>query len=104
MYHPVQLILQRVPASPALEASVFEAVRHLERVCDFIRGCQVFIRGPEASDDGVYCINLKLRTRDGEITIAESRARHPEHRDVNVALRETFVRAQRVLDSHRHST
>jgi hypothetical protein len=97
MHYPVKLILQRVPDSPALEASVFDAVRQLEQFCDYILGCQVFIRGPEASDDGVYAVNLTLRTPDSEITVAESRLRHPEHRNVETALSDAFVRARQEL-------
>jgi hypothetical protein len=93
MHYPVKLILQRVQASAAIEASVFDAVTHLEHSCDYILGCQVFIRGPEVGDDGVYAVSLTLRTSDREITIAESRVRNPEHRDIQAALRDTFVRA-----------
>ena len=97
MQYPVEVILQRAQASPDIGASVFDAVSGLEHFCDHILGCQVFVRGPEASDDGVYVVSLKIRTPDAEITIAGSRLNNPEHRSLQAALRDAFAQARREL-------
>lgn len=97
MQCPVTLVLDRVPDARPLEANVFDAIRQLEQFCDRIQGCHVLIRGPEASDDGIYAINLKLRTPGREVTIGEHRIPDPEHRDLKAALRDTFARARQEL-------
>ena len=97
MQYPVEVILQRTAGTPELEASVFEAVGQLEELCDYILGCQVFIRGPAASDQGVYVVSLKLRTPDCEITIAGNRQSDPTHVVLESALRDAFAQARREL-------
>jgi hypothetical protein len=99
MHYPVEVILQRTASTPELERSVFDAVRQLEEYCDRILGCQVFIRGPTAGDEGVYVVSLRLRTRDCEITIAGGRRTDPAHAEFGAALRSAFLQAKRELSS-----
>jgi hypothetical protein len=97
MHCPVTLVFERVPESLALEASVFDAIRHLEQFCDHIMSCHALIRGPEVSGDGIYVIDLKLRTPEREITIEHGGHPNPEHRNVDAALRDTFALARQEL-------
>jgi hypothetical protein len=97
MQYPIEVILQRTDDTPEVEEAAFQAVGQLAQFCDHILGCQVFIRGPAASDDGVYVVNLKVRTPDCEITIAGARRRNEAHRELSAALRDAFGQAAREL-------
>lgn len=97
MHCPVTLVFERVPESLALEASVFDAIRHLEQFCDHILSCHALIRGPEASNVGIYAIALTLRTPEREINIEPSRVPNLEHRDIDTALRDVCARARQEL-------
>lgn len=100
MRYPVELICQRTPPTPEVEAEVFDAIQQLEGYCDHITGCQVLVRGPSASASG-YTVSLKLRTPDAEMTIAGGRRNAPERCSLKLALREAFAQAAyelRMLD------
>jgi hypothetical protein len=97
MQYPVEVILQRTAGSAEVEACVFDAVGQLEEFCDHILGCQVFICGPDATDAGIFAVNLKVRTPDCEITIAGHRRRDCAHRDLRSALHDAFSHAEREL-------
>jgi hypothetical protein len=99
MQYPIQIIFQRTDAVIESEAAVFEAIGRLESFCDHIVGCEVFIRGPEASDQNIYVVSLKVRTPDCEITVNGDRRAAPEHRELRRALDDAFSHAERELRS-----
>lgn len=96
MKHPIELILANTAATLEIEARVFDAVGRLERFCDHITGCQVFIRGPAASQGG-YAISVKVRTSEHEVLVASEPCNDVSCNDLRDVLHDAFSRTEHRL-------
>lgn len=99
-----QLMLdcRHVERSAALESSVRESLRRLERLNDRIDRCRLTVEGPvpEAGNSS-YLVRIELNLPGARIN-AGNRPQGPEsHTDMYRALREAFEDAKRQLQSLR---
>lgn len=92
MQHPIELILENTAATPEIEASVFEAVGRLERFCDHITACQVFIKGP-ATGNG-YAVRLKVCTPECEVLVTGRGRNDSASGTLRHVLQDAFARAE----------
>jgi ribosome-associated translation inhibitor RaiA len=99
MQTALQLTFRHLDPSPAVAERVRELVDHLERFHDRITGCHVVIEAPPAhrNKGAPFDVKVDLVVPGGRIRVRSERAKHPNHADVYVALRDAFDAAKRAL-------
>jgi ribosome-associated translation inhibitor RaiA len=92
----VQITLQDVPHSAALDARIREKVRKLEKLFPRVAACRVVISAPHHHQlhRRLFTVRLNIEIPGSEVVVTRN-----NHEDVYVLLRDAFVTAKRELES-----
>jgi len=102
MQTPLRTTFRHMKSSSALEARVREHVDRLEGICDRITGCHVVIEAPlvHGHKGAPFDVNIDLTVPGAQIFVLTEHAEYDAHTDVDVALRDAFDVARRLLLDH----
>jgi ribosome-associated translation inhibitor RaiA len=120
MQHPLQITFRHMEVSPAVEARIREEVGALEHFFDRITSCRVVIEAPHRHQrrGRGFHIAIDLRVPGSEIVVNHEPSSHatlagggteksekhlefhPDHKDVQVAIRDAFAAARRQLEDY----
>jgi ribosomal subunit interface protein len=97
MFAPVQISLRGIAPSNALQKSIVEKARNLERFYDRIMSCRVALtlEGGGRRKGGQFSVHVCVKVPGSEIGGTRE---HQE--DLHVALREAFANARRTLEEY----
>jgi ribosome-associated translation inhibitor RaiA len=93
-----QITLRGVDDAPAIEQKVRERVLRLERYCDDIQRCQVWVEVPHGHhrQGRLHEVRIRMTVPDEELTVDDQ----PPEDDVNVAIRNAFDAARRQVEDY----
>ncbi len=96
MQSQLQITLQDVPHSAALDERIREKVSKLEKMFPRLTACRVFISVPHHHQPHrrLFTVRLNIAVPGSEVVITRD-----NHEDVYVLLRDAFVAARRELES-----
>jgi cold shock CspA family protein/ribosome-associated translation inhibitor RaiA len=102
MQTPLQISFQNMAASPAIEARIREKAAKLERFHDRIVGCSVVVTAPHQHHrkGQLYTVRIALKVPGKDIHVGHTGPKDHAHEDVNVAIRDAFDAAARLLEDH----
>ncbi|MCX5745522.1 MAG: HPF/RaiA family ribosome-associated protein, partial [Proteobacteria bacterium] len=88
-----------MPASPALETSIYTWAHRLEKTYPHIQSCSVVIDQPHHhhAQGNLFQVRLVIAIPDHVIVVARDDGSDHAHEDVHVALSDAFVAARRQL-------
>jgi len=105
MQTPVQIELQEMAATPAVQSMIADHVKKLEQLYGRITACRIVVKGPgnRHRTGGLYDINIRLTLPDGrEVDIGRTPKDDERHSDLPFAINDAFKRAgRRLQDSAR---
>jgi putative sigma-54 modulation protein len=98
----VDIVFRNIPPSEALESRILEAVERLDALGGRIAGCRVVVAVPcsdegDTAATGRYFVRIDLHLPDGEVVVGREPEDQRVHRDPDVALRDAFAAAERLL-------
>ena len=96
------ITFRHLDPSPALEAKVREYAEKLDKYYDRIMSCRVIIEAQHRHHHkgNLYHVRFDVTVPDHEIVVNRAPAKHHEHEDVYVAIRESFEAARRQLQDY----
>lgn len=101
MQNELQITIDDMPHSAALDARIREKVSKLEKVCPRLTSCRVVVAAPHHHQPHrkLFTVRLNILFPGGEVVVTRN-----NHEDVYVILRDAFVAARRELEKamHRH--
>jgi ribosomal subunit interface protein len=102
MQTPLKITFQNMEASPAIEARIREKAARLERFHDRIVGCSVVVDAPHRHHrtGQLYSVRITLEVPGRDIHVGHTGPKDHAHEDINVAIRDAFDAAIRVLEDH----
>jgi ribosome-associated translation inhibitor RaiA len=88
--------------SPAVEARIRERVACLERLTDRITSCHVTLEAPHRhhQQGNLYEVHVDIHLPDKQLAFGRGRRHDQAHEDVYVAIRDTFVAAERGIEQY----
>ena len=91
--------------SPAVEADVRNRVTKLERLCDRITSCHVFVAAPHQHHrkGNQFEVRIELRVPGTELAVSNQPGDSNAHFDVHVAVRDAFDAMERQLTKWKQS-
>ena len=102
MQTPLQISFQDMKPSPAIEARIREMAAKLERFHDRIIGCSVLVEAPHRHHrkGQLYNVRITLSVPGKDIHVGHTGPQDHAHEDVNIAIRDAFDAASRLLEDH----
>ena len=102
MQLPLQIAFRNLERTDALEDDVRLRAEILDDFCDSIMGCRVVVEVPHRHHQrgNQYLVRIDLTVPGEEIVVNREPPVHVEYRDLNVALRDAFDTARRLLEDH----
>ncbi len=102
MQTPLQISFRSMDASPEIEKRVREKAEKLERFHDRIVGCNVVIEVPHRRHrtGNPYNVRITLSVPGKDIHVGQTGSENHAHEDVNIAIRDAFGAAIRLLEDH----
>jgi ribosome-associated translation inhibitor RaiA len=102
MPFPVQITFRNMDPSPAVEARIREKVTKLERISDRIIGCDVTVEAPHRHHHKgkLYSVHINISLPGNDVHVDHAGPENPAHEDVNVAIRDAFDAAVRLVEDH----
>jgi ribosome-associated translation inhibitor RaiA len=102
MHAPLQVTFRHMDCSPALESRIYEHATRLERLFPVITHCRVVVEVPPAHKNkgAPFEISIELSVPKRQIVVNSERAKHPEHVNAHVAVRDAFRNARRLLEDY----
>jgi ribosomal subunit interface protein len=102
MQMPLQISMQGMEPSPALEARIRKLVQRLEHFSPHIVRCHVFVEvGHRHGQQGrLFEVHIGITTPGETIAVAREHRAHHSHENVYVALRDAFRAARRQLQDY----
>jgi cold shock CspA family protein/ribosome-associated translation inhibitor RaiA len=99
---PLQITFKDMDPSPAIEARIREKAEKLERFHDRIVGCDVTVEAPHRRHrkGKLYNVRVAVSVPGPNVFIDHAGPLDHAHEDVNVAIRDAFDAAGRVLEDH----
>ena len=96
MQSQLQITLQDVPHSPALDERIREKAGKLEKMFPRVTACRVVISAPHHHQPHrrLFTVRLNIAIPGSEVVVTRN-----NHEDVYVLLRDAFVAAKRELES-----
>lgn len=97
-----EITFRGVDMSPALEANIRERIDHLEKFHPRITSCKVVIHAPHRHQQKgtIYQINVELIVPGKDIAVSRETGNNHAHEDIQVAVRDAFDEARRLLEDH----
>jgi ribosome-associated translation inhibitor RaiA len=97
MQNQLQITLQDVSPSAALDKRIRDKASKLEKIFPRLTACRVVISAPHHHQvrRRLYTVRLNIIIPGGEIVVTRN-----NHEDVYVVLRDAFVAARRELETH----
>lgn len=85
--------------SPAVEANVRQHVEKLERLCDSITSCHVYVAAPHQQhrQGNQYEVRIEVRVPGTELAVSNRPGDVNAHTDVHVAVRDAFDAMKRQI-------
>jgi cold shock CspA family protein/ribosome-associated translation inhibitor RaiA len=103
MQTPLELKFEEMVPSPAIQESLAEHVKKLEKLYGRITACRIVVKGPgnRHQTGGLYDINIRLALPDGrEVNIGRTPKADERHSDLPFAINDAFKRAGRQLQDN----
>jgi cold shock CspA family protein len=102
MQTPLRISFQDMEPSPAVEARIRDKAAMLERFHDRIIGCDVVVEAPHRHHrkGRLYNVRITLSVPGKDIHVGHTGPQDHAHEDVNVAIRDAFDAAVRLLEDH----
>jgi len=102
MQTPLRISFQNMDPSPAIEARIREKAAKLEQFHDGIVGCVVVVEAPHHHHrkGQLYNVRITISVPGKDIHDGHSGPQNHAHEDVNVAIRDAFDAARRLLEDH----
>lgn len=99
MQNQLQITLQDVSPSAALDKRIRDKAGKLEKIFPNLMGCRVVISAPHHHQPRrrLFTVRLNIIIPGGEVVLTRN-----NHEDVNVVLRDAFLAARRELETHAH--
>lgn len=101
MQNELQITIDDMPHSAALDERIREKVGKLEKICPRLTSCRVVVAAPHHHQlhRKQFTVRLNILFPGGEVVVTRN-----NHEDVYVILRDAFVAARRELEkaTHRH--
>jgi len=94
MQMPLQITSRQLPVTSAIEDSIKQKIRKLDRLHERIIGCRVTIDAPHRHKHKGRQYNLSI---DMTVPGKEIVVKHESHEDLYVSIREAFEAAKRQL-------
>jgi cold shock CspA family protein/ribosome-associated translation inhibitor RaiA len=100
MQTPLQISFQNMEPSPAIESRIREKAAKLERFHDRILRCSVVVAAPHQHQrkGQLYTVRISLQVPGKDIHVGHTGPQDHAHEDVNVAIRDAFDAAIRLLE------
>ena len=102
MQIPLQISFHGMEPSPAIEARIREKAAKLERFHDRIVGCKVVIEAPHRHHHKgkLYNVRIDISVPGKDVFVGHTGPQNHAHEDINVAIRDAFNAADRLLEDH----
>jgi cold shock CspA family protein len=102
MQTPLRISFQDMEPSPAIESRIRDMAAKLERFHDRIIGCSVVVEAPHRRRrKGQLCnVRITLSVPGKDIHVGHTGPQNHAHEDINVAIRDAFDAANRLLEDH----
>ncbi len=102
MQVPLQIVYRDIAPSSAIETAVRERVDGLEKYFDRITSCRVVIASPHRRHHKgtLYHVRIELEVPTGALVVGRDPGDHHAHKDLYVAIRDSFRAAKRELSSY----
>jgi ribosomal subunit interface protein len=99
MQSELQITIDDMPHSAALDARIREKVSKLEKICPRLTSCRVVVAAPHHHQQHrrQFTVRLNIMLPGGEVVVTRN-----NHEDVYVILRDAFVAARRELQKSMH--
>jgi ribosomal subunit interface protein len=96
---PLQVTFQNIPHSEAIESTINEKAKKLDRFFDRITGCRVAVEESQRRrhQGKLYSVRVDITVPGRELAVTQE-----ENEDVYVAVRNAFDSAIRRLEEHAH--
>jgi ribosomal subunit interface protein len=94
---PLQVTFRNIPHSEAIETTIHEKAKKLERFYDRITGCRVVAEASQRRQHQgkLFSVRIDITVPGKELAVTRE-----EHEDVYVAVRDAFDSASRRLEEH----
>ncbi len=101
MQIPIQISFRNMEPSEAIAARIRERAEHLEKFYDRIISCRVMVEAPHRhhQSGNLMHIRVDIRLPGRELVAGRSPNQKQAHKDVYVAIRDTFDAIERELQS-----
>jgi cold shock CspA family protein/ribosome-associated translation inhibitor RaiA len=102
MQTPLRISFQNIEPSPSIEARIREKAAKLERFHDRIVGCEVVVEAPHRHHrkGKLYHVRLTVNVPGKDIHVGRTGPQDHAYEDINVAIRDAFDAAGRLLEDH----
>ena len=102
MQLPLQVSFRHMEHSEEIETLVREKVAKLDEFSDHIMSCRVVVepKGKQHLHGNLYEVRIDLTVPGEEIAVTLESNQHTEHRDIQIALRDAFDSAVRLLEDY----
>ena len=102
MQIPLQIAFHGMDPSPAIEARIREKVAKLEHFHDRIVGCKVVVEAPHRHHHKgkLYNVRIDISVPGKDVFVGHTGPQNHAHEDINVAIRDAFNAAGRLLEDH----
>ncbi len=99
---PLHIAFRDIEPSPALEARIHHAARHLAHLAPRITRCDVVLEAPHRHKHQglIWQVHIRITLPGGEVVVTHEGPRDHAHEDAAVALRDAFAAALRQLERH----
>ena len=99
MQIPLEIVFHNMEHSDAVESAVRQQVARLEKLCDEITSCHVFVKAPHRNQrqGNLFEVHVETRVPGTELVVSNNPGDIHTHEDAYVAIRDAFDAMQRQL-------
>ena len=99
MQIPLEIVFHHMDHSDAVEKAVRQHVVKLERLCNEITSCHVFVKAPHMNQQqgNLFEVNVETRVPGTELVVSNNPGKIHAHEDAYVAIRDAFDAMQRQI-------
>jgi cold shock CspA family protein/ribosome-associated translation inhibitor RaiA len=102
MQLPLQVSFRHMDPSSSIEAQVREKAAKLDEFSDHIMSCRVVVepKGKHHQHGNQYEVRIDITVPGEEIAVTHEPNQHTEYREIQIALRDAFESARRLLEDY----